>query len=392
MNRKGQTLLGSGAAYPDSAKISLVGGLRSRSITTTLANSGAGWNLIANPYPSNINLSTSFISGANWNNVQESIYMYDKKNQSFISYNRSNNAKTGKMTEIIPLGGAFLVQADGIIGSASSITFLESQKVSTAASSDASNPYFLTLDSLKNRFSISIQNNLAKGKSEVDECVFLFGNDTLSTKNYDSKYDAIDLKSNVVNIGIIAKDNIKLSISSNPEELINSTNATYPLTIWALDTGNYSLFYTNIAPLDSTIEIWLKDKLLNQIQRIDLQPYLFNITSDGQTMGDNRFELFPVIQSTNQLSLHKKNTIKLYPNPVYQSSDLNIIMFNNTYGPVDIQLIDIRGRICQKSHFEAIGGTLNSFKIETSNLIASVYTVVIVCNDAIFNNQLIVTP
>jgi hypothetical protein len=71
---------------------------------------------------------------------------------------------------------------------------------------------------------------------------------------------------------------------------------------------------------------------------------------------------------------------------------LTITLPNNIYGPIDIQLIDIHGRICQNDHFEAIGGTVNSFKIGTSNLISSVYTVVIICNDAIFNNQLIVTP
>ena len=391
MNRKGQILLNDGAAYPDSAKISLVGGIRSQDITTNLNNSGAGWNLIANPYPSNINLSASFISGTNWNNVQESIYMYDKKNKSFISYNRTNNAKTGKMTEIIPLGGAFLVQADGIAGSAASITFLESLKVSTAASSDASNPYFLNHDSLKNRFLISIQNNRENGASEIDECMFLFANDSLSTENFDSKYDAIDMKSHVVNIGILAKDHTKLSISSNPSDLTNYTNTTFPLTIWAIDTGKYSIFYTNIAPIDSSVEVWLKDKFLNKIHLIEINPYQFQITTNEQSMGNNRFELFPLKRASNYVSLNKKNTISLLPNPVVQQSDFKIILPSNIYGPVDIQLIDINGRICQKNHFDIMGGTTKSITIKTNNLAANVYTVVTICNDAIFNNQIIVT-
>jgi hypothetical protein len=392
MNRKGQILLNDGAAYPDSAKISLVGGIRSQDITTNLNNSGAGWNLIANPYPSNINLSASFISGTNWNNVQESIYMYDKKNKSFISYNRTNGAKTGKMTEIIPLGGAFLVQADGIAGSTASITFLESIKVSTAASSDAANPYFLNHDSLKNRFLISIQNNRENGASEIDECVFLFANDSLSTENFDSKYDAIDMKSHVVNIGIIAKDRIKLSISSNPSDLTNYTNTTFPLTVWAIDTGKYSIFYTNIAPIHNSLEIWLKDNHLNKIQRIDFQPYSFHITSNAQSMGNNRFEIFAKITETTAALIHKKNTISISPNPIKQQSNFIVNIPENLIGTIDIQLIDINGRICQKEHFNVIKGSKHSITIKTSDLAANVYTVVLTSNNTIFNNQIIITP
>lgn len=392
MNRKGQSLLNSGAAYPDSAKISLVGGLRSQTVTTSLENSGAGWNLIANPYPSNINLSASFISGTNWNNVQESIYMYDKKNKSFISYNRTNSAKTGKMTEIIPLGGAFLVQADGIVGSASSITFNESLKVSTAASSDSTNPYLLNHDSLKNRFRISIQNNRENGASEIDECVFLFANDTSATDNFDSKYDAIDMKSHVVNIGIITKDRTKLSISSYPTDLTNYTTTTFPLTIWALDTGEYSIFYTNIAPIDNAIEIWLKDNFLNKIHKIELQSYSFNITSDAQSMGNYRFEIFAIQKAINKVTLNKKKTISLQPNPVNQQSDFKIIIPSNIYGPIDIELIDHQGRICQRTHFNIVKGTTSSLTVKTTNLAANLFTVVMICNDTIFNNQLIITP
>jgi hypothetical protein len=242
----------------------LVGGFRSGNITTNLANSGAGWNLIANPYPSNINVSSTSIS-TGWSNVQPSVFMYDKKNKSFISYNRTNGANTGKMTGIIPMGGAFLVQADGAVNSEASITFTESMKTETDASAVAINPFFLTIDSLKNRFGISIKNENMKSQKEEDECVFLFGNDENSTDNYDSQFDAVDLKSEVVNIGVFSKDKIKLSISSYPNILENYVKSKFPLTVWAKDTGSFSIFYNNIASLDSNMEMWLKDNYLNKI-------------------------------------------------------------------------------------------------------------------------------
>jgi hypothetical protein len=93
----------------------------------------------------------------------------------------------------------------------------------------------------------------------------------------------------VVNIGVFSKDNNKLSISSYPNNLEKYVDTKFPLTVWAKDTGSFSIFYTSIAALDSNMEIWLKDNYLNKIHKIDAQFYPFKITANPETMGDKRF-------------------------------------------------------------------------------------------------------
>jgi len=390
MNRKGQPLGMAGAAFPDSAKIALAGGFRHGNVTTNLQNTGAGWNLVANPYPSNINISNSSITSG-WNNVQSAVYMYDKKNKSFISHNRSNSANTGKMTSIIPMGGAFLVQGDGAINSPASITFTESIKTSSSASSDATNPYFVTIDSLKNRFGITIKNDNTNGHNEEDECVLLFANDLTSTDNYDSKFDAVDLKSDVVNIGVFSKDNSKLSISSYPNNLEKYVDTRFPLTVWSKDTGSFSIFYTSIAALDSNMEIWLKDNYLNKIHKIDAQSYPFKITSNSETMGDKRFELFPIKKAASGTDKFQKNAIRFVPNPVNNHDDFMVLFPENVQGNVQAQVFDMTGKLVLDNKFVLQGGVSNSLVLKTDKLSANIYIVTVNTNQGVFSNKLIVT-
>lgn len=387
-NRKDQTLGSTGATYCESAHITLVGGLRSGNITTNLENTGVGWNLVANPYPSNIDILNYKVT---WNNVHSSVHMYDKKNKSFVAYNRTNKTSTGKLANVIPMGASFLVQAAGASGTAASISFSESMKVDAVASKATGNPFFLTIDSLKNRFGVTIRNENVNSKNEEDQCVLLFANDIKSTDNYDSEYDAIDLKSEVVNIGVFSKNNTKLSISSYPNKLESYIETKFPLTVWSKDTGNYSIFYTNIAALDSNMEIWLKDNYLNKIQKIDQQSYTFKITNNPETMGDKRFELFPLkIEVSGTDKLHK-NSIRFLPNPVNDHADLMVLFPENVMGSANAQIFDLTGKLVFQNGFDLLGGKSNSLILKTDKLSPNIYVVMVSTNQGVFSNKLIVT-
>jgi hypothetical protein len=84
---KGQGLNGS-IYTPSAATIRLSGQFRTGNVTTSLSDSGFGWNLVGNPYPSNIDIDQ--ISGGNWSNVNAAIYGYDKVNRTYSAYTKGS--------------------------------------------------------------------------------------------------------------------------------------------------------------------------------------------------------------------------------------------------------------------------------------------------------------
>ncbi len=389
-NRKGQTISTTGATYPEAALISIYGDLRSGTVKTVLSNTAAGWNLVANPYPSNIDISETAISSG-WNNAFASVHMYDKKNKSFIAYNRSNNQGTGNMKNVIPMGGAFLVQAAGSANSAADITFTESIKVSTKPSANDNNPLFLIIDSLQNRFGISIINKNSK-ELEEDQCVFLFGNDLQSTDNFDVMYDARDLRSAIVNIGIISNDDSKLAISSHPWNLNRYIGKTFPLTIWTKETGNYTIKYNEIATVDSTVEILLKDNYLTKFHPIGNAEYNFQINTDSKSTGDERFELIFAQSAVGIKNKLQEELGIILPNPLKQSQNLSVVIPPNIQGVATVIISDLTGKILHRQEIDQQDMQSGAFVVEMKNLIPNCYILSFQSTSVCFSKKVIVTP
>lgn len=386
-NRKGQPLLDMGAELPEAARISIGGKIGFGTIVTELKNTNEGWNLIANPYPSHIKLSTGKLTNQKWKNTRGTIYMYDKKNKSYISYNRNNGAATGKMTDVIPMGGAFLVQA---VGNNAEIEFNEGVKVDDLPTSQTSNPHFFTVDSLTNRFGITLINNSSNDKEE-DQVVFLFGNDKKSTDYYDIDFDSKDLTSEVVNLAIFSKDNYKLAVSSYPDSISSYLTKSFPLSFFAKNTGSFTFRYDAIASLEEGTEVWLKDKKLNSETRIDINSYTFSIDQASQLKTDNRFEIYFKNNSTVLSSepLTSNEGISVYPNPIHKNGMLYIETLNNE--PInEISIVDLNG--AELFHTSNLIKSKNSNSIQMPNLNSGIYILNIHTFSNIHSQKIIVNP
>lgn len=396
-NRKGQPLQTWGAAFPFANRINLFGGFRSGQIKTELSTDGSGWNLISNPYPSNISISTSKSPANKWKNVGTSVYYYDKKNKSYITYNRANGAKTGKMKDVIPMGSSFIVQAD-VTKDSNFIVFEETMKTDELPSSDNSNPHFFELDTVINRFGITLTNR-NKGKSEEDQVVFLFGNDVNSTDFYDRNYDTRDFPSDVVNLAIISDDNYKLAISSYPFAPKEYENQVFPLSFKTQDTGVFSLHHDQIGTLDEGIEVWLNDKSINQLFPIYQAPYFFKVKNKNKTSTDNRFELvfkynLQALSNEDDLNSNNSNSLstQVYPNPVASGQPITLGLpqgYNSNQ--LEIILVDASGKMVDVKP-SAQSASKSELTLNTKHLTPGIYYLQILTAQDITSHKLIINP
>lgn len=396
MNRKGQPLKQWGAEYSLSNRVNISGGFRTGIITTHLSKEGSGWNLVSNPYPSNISISNSKSPNSNWKNTYNSIYFYDKKNKSYITFNRSNGAKTGKMTDVIPMGSAFLVQSD-ITPDSTYIRFHEGMKTDQLPSTDNNNPHFFSFDSLANRFGITLTNHNSSS-AEEDQVVFLFGNDLESTDLFDKKYDTRDITSDVVNLAIITHDNYKLAISSYPQKPTEYLNEKFLLSFKTTDTGIFSLRFDHIAPMSEGTEIWLRDNLLDSLIQLDLNSYFFRVQNKPHTSTDNRFEL--TFKSENSslsnpdISISGENQLGTYifPNPVNQGEELKIHLPNKNQSRSRFIIFDVHGKIIREFDFQNQQDMNSGFTLNTRVFSPGIYYLQIKTAAQTFNQKFIINP
>lgn len=162
---------------------------------TNTGNSGDGWNLLVNQYPSQVDMSSLILNGSG----VASFYVYDAEAHNYKVYNANTN--TGTTPKELNSSQAFFVKA---AGPNSFLAYNESYKVNTAAPferSEANNSYI--------SFTLSSFNNTS------DECLVLFSDQ--ATDNFEWELDAEDLASQnpqAVGCATLSNDNVKLTLDS----------------------------------------------------------------------------------------------------------------------------------------------------------------------------------
>jgi hypothetical protein len=180
------TLNGAGAT-PLPVTLDFLGALTQGSLTKTLsyssANTSKGWNLVGNPYPSNISWAS-----LTKNSLDNSIYIYRPSTGSYASY--VNGSATNGGSDVIESGIGFFVKANG---PTPYIIFNETSKVANEPSATM----FRSSKSITDRIKLSLKD--AGSVEEGDEVVVRFGVDKASDE-FDADYDAYDLAGGTYNL------------------------------------------------------------------------------------------------------------------------------------------------------------------------------------------------
>lgn len=218
-----------------------------------------GWNMVGNPYPSQIDWNA-----VNKSNLANFYYVFNPATGSYVADNGTN---------LIASGQAFFVQA---IGASPTITFTEACKVEASPTS-----YFKTANP-------SVKVTLVKDSLNADELKIEFA--VGSSSNYNAIEDALKLTNATVNVGVWVNNKTKKLQYHKTPPLNNATDTIHMFV--DASNGTYQLLFAGIQGIPSGYGVFLKDAFTNMVQNLrSNSQYAFNITSNVNSKGANRFQL-----------------------------------------------------------------------------------------------------
>lgn len=258
--------------------------------TGPAAAGGEIYNMVVNPYPSQIDWDNVTIPSE----IDDAIYFTDNTNQSgagqasVVSYINSiaANPPTGGWTGEIAMGQAFWVNNTGSNGN---IAFEESDKTSGTS-------VFMRESTPTNILRVEITDGLL-----ADQTVVRFHND--ATVGFDKHFDARKFQNRGFNISQYnSAENLDLVISGLPIE--QECERLIDLRLTNINPGTYTMRFSDMESFDYDIEMSLIDHFSNQtIEILPDTELIFEVTDDTNSFGDERFDLVfskvPVDRSIN---------------------------------------------------------------------------------------------
>ncbi len=320
--RTQSNLLDGSKPTPNAATIDLTGvvnqGIENIAMGFTGANGGnAGWNLIPNPYPSNVNIGA--ISSGNRNSIA-----------SFSVWVPTNGTSGGYSTisfgsaYIIPTGGAFFVKT----GSATNFVFSESDKTSSAVSAS-----LLKTDPFKlNALQIDVTSN-----DTIFWDQFVFRHRDEASDSRDS-LDGPKMENPDVNFYSLTGSAEKLAIDNRKV----TAGQIVPLAFETSSDYNFTFKVSNLDFPGHTV--YLKDSYTAQTMKLtDAFKYNFITNSDQSSKGKDRFSLLFELNATGlSTQVENQNSFYVYPNPV--KNQINIAAKATQNGNFNYQIYNQLGQ------------------------------------------------
>ncbi len=241
--------------------------------TLTYTNTGNaladGWQMIGNPYPSQIDWDLAAVTKTNITNI---LYSINPSTGSYEAYNGNTGVSIGGMSNIIPMGQGFFVQATS---SGASVVFNEGAKVSTP-------PFSLFKN---NRAGNHIRIKMMKDSTKSDEALLLF-NGTAS-KLYQVGDDVPKMFNTYINIYTESPDSVPMQINSYGAM---ATTDSIWLSIGSYYTGNHSMVFSGLTSIVSTKQVLLYDAFTASAYDLRTTPSIgFTIGSNPMSSGNRRF-------------------------------------------------------------------------------------------------------
>jgi hypothetical protein len=333
-------------------------GTQNVAMSYTGANGGnAGWNLIPNPYSSNVNIGN--IGSGNRNGIN-----------SFSVWVPTNGTRGAFVTSsfsssyIIPPYSAFFVQT----GSAANFTFLESDKTASSASVS-----LLKTDDLKRN---SLQINVVS-----DDTIFwdqLVIRNRAGALNEIDNWDAKKMENPDVNFSSFIQSDDKLAIDyrnlgeDHQVNLLFNTSSPYH---FSFKIDNIDLPEYNVVLKDN----YLKSEVVINSNTV----YNFATNLDTLSYGKNRFKLLFKKTATGDVeNVSYNGNLILYPNPAGNQIFLSLNSEKNV--KYNFQILNELGQVVDSGSntFEAN----QTFTWDINHLKTGIYFIKLVGQDS---NQMV---
>jgi hypothetical protein len=252
---------------------------QTQSVINNADSSGRRWNLVANPFPSYINLNDNNDASNNFLTVNSSIvdgsflavYGYDADGTGYTIYNHAGDS--GR--DYIAPGQAFFIAAAS--SSAANISFTTAMRTTTGGD-----------DFVSGRLAQSTHSSFYLKLYEDDDFIadskFYFDNGL--TLGLDPGYDAGALDQNMAIMSRLPQQDQGIGMSINA-----MSNESFEETIIPLDINKEAGIPFRISLEDATIpegvEVYLEDTLLETLT--DLKDVDFTLTPESDLSGIGRF-------------------------------------------------------------------------------------------------------
>ena len=346
-------------------------GTVSRSLTFTPAGgwNGGGWNLIANPYPSEIDWN-AFRATNNAASLSSTVYIWNPALGQYATYNSTTQTALNGGGRFIYSGQAFFAK----VTAAQSVSFLESHKT---VASGANRGSFLRTGSEANRIYMTLTGNGA-----TDNAMIGFRSD--ATLGYDNALDAYKLTGNGVNLSTVPATGLSLAANFMPE--LTATQVI-PVRTSVTGTGTFTLSFRNIESLDAGLVVYLRDNFLGTLTDLSQRPvYTFAVTSNPATER-GRFELVTGPASVTSVAAGVSSNLSVYPNPTAGAFYLTASGLKGSQAQVTVIAAD--GRMVYNSSFNVNSQGRAELPVQTQ-LAAGVYTVRMVSAGQTLTQKLVV--
>lgn len=366
-------------SVPDDATIDFIGETNKDDITVNLSytNTGRptadGFNLIGNPYPSQIDwLSTAWTK----TNIDNFFWSYDPDatDPKYGGYNPVSDLAYNGASQYIPSGMGFFVRATS---AGASITFRENIK-------STSSPYnfFKSYASSSKYPFIRLE---CMDSTLADEALIVFDSNAVELST--DPGDMIKLFNKSLNFYSKSKEGRNLTMNNKPFP-VGSKIDTVRLSMFAFEdslvrNGNYTIYLKEKINVPNIYSVDLFDKLLNQKINILVNSYTFNVNSSvANSWGNNRFELHIYKNASNTNNSFNNSSIKIYPNP----SNENLFIQQEKNNIINIELYNQTGQL-----IDTFTSNKLITKINTISLANGIYYLKIIQDNQIQNHKILIT-
>ena len=242
----------------------------SNDLTRTGVVTFTGFNLVANPYPSALDFSST-ASGLTRTNMETSIWY--KEASSFATFNFSSNTGANNGQQYIPAMQSFWVR---VAAGQTAGTLI----VSDAARVHSTQSFYKTTTE-SNIFRMTVSDGTVN-----DETVVGFYQDAQDVfENFDSE-KMFDTE--IPQLYSLTSDFTEVAINGQSELLANEERIV-PLGFSTNVAGSFTLNATNLADFDPSVSVYLEDVQLNVLQ--DLNQNATYAFASGVVNTANRFKL-----------------------------------------------------------------------------------------------------
>lgn len=318
------------------------GVLNNGNVPFTMTDGGAGkrYNLVGNPYPSPITMSSFVTDNAN---ITGTLYFWRKTNGVGTAYCTwaggtfvtNSNAQSANPNGVIQTGQGFFVEGNG---NGTAVLFKNMQRVANTAGQ-----FFRTSDVVENNRIWLNATNSAGAFSQM--AVGYMTGATQGIDAFDGKYindSAVALTSNI--------NNEEYTIQGRALPFVPSD--VVPLNFKTTSAGDYTIAIDHVDGLFATgQDVFLVDNVTGTATNLRTNAYTFTAVAG---LNDSRFILtFQGALNTNGLSFNDNN-VKVYKNSgtLYVNS-CAVVMKN-------VKVFDIQGRLIAEQ--KAVNATSTAFR------------------------------